>query len=294
VHARTSGVADHYANNDEHALAIVRRIVANLNTVKTPKAPLATPKPPAYDPNEIDGIIPQSLAIQYDVREVIVRLVDESVFDEFKRLYGTTIVTGFAHIDGIPVGIIANNGILFSESALKAAHFIGLCCQRRMPLLFLQNIAGFMVGRKYEAGGIAKDGAKMVTAVACASVPKITVLIGGSFGAGNYGMCGRAYSPRFLFSWPNSRISVMGGEQAASVLATVHRDADKWTPEQAEAFKVPIRQKYEDEGSPYFATARLWDDGIIVPSDTRRVLALALSASLNAPIAPSDFGVYRM
>ncbi|HEX9159012.1 MAG TPA: carboxyl transferase domain-containing protein [Rhizomicrobium sp.] len=294
VHARTSGVADHYANNDEHALAIVRRIVANLNSAKAPGIPLATPKPPAFDPAELDGIIPQSLAIQYDVREVIARLVDESMFDEFKRLYATTLVTGFAHIEGIPVGIVANNGILFSESALKAAHFIELCCQRRIPLLFLQNIAGFMVGRKYEIGGIAKDGAKMVTAVACASVPKVTVLIGGSFGAGNYGMCGRAYSPRFLFTWPNSRISVMGGEQAASVLATVHRDAEKWTLEQAEAFKAPIRQKYEDEGNPYFATARLWDDGIIAPSDTRRVLALALSASLNAPIPKTEYGVFRM
>jgi len=294
VHARTSGVADHYANNDEHALAIVRRIVANLNAAKTPDIPLAAPKPPAYDMAELDGIIPQSLAVQYDVREVIARLVDESLFDEFKRLYATTIVTGFAHIEGIPVGIVANNGILFSESALKAAHFIELCCQRRVPLLFLQNIAGFMVGRKYEAGGIAKDGAKMVTAVACADVPKITVLIGGSFGAGNYGMCGRGYSPRFLFSWPNSRISVMGGEQAASVLATVHRDAEKWTPEEAEAFKAPIRQKYEDEGNPYYATARLWDDGIIAPSDTRRVLALGLSASLNAPVPPTRFGIFRM
>jgi 3-methylcrotonyl-CoA carboxylase beta subunit len=294
VHARTSGVVDHYANNDEHALAILRRIVANLNAAKTPDIPLAAPKPPAYDPGELDGIIPQSLAIQYDVREVIARLVDESLFDEFKRLYATTIVTGFAHIEGIPVGIVANNGILFSESALKAAHFVELCCQRRIPLLFLQNIAGFMVGRKYEAGGIAKDGAKMVTAVACAAVPKLTVLIGGSFGAGNYGMCGRAYSPRFLFSWPNSRISVMGGEQAASVLATVHRDAEKWTPEEAEAFKAPIRQKYEDEGNPYFATARLWDDGIIAPSDTRRVLALALSATLNAPIPATRFGIFRM
>ena len=294
VHARTSGVADHYANNDEHALAIVRRIVANLNAAKTPDIPLATPKPPAYDPGELDGIIPQSLATQYDVREVIARLVDDSVLDEFKRLYATTIVTGFSHIEGIPVGIIANNGILFSESALKAAHFIELCCQRRIPLLFLQNIAGFMVGRKYETGGIAKDGAKMVTAVACAAVPKLTVLIGGSFGAGNYGMCGRGYSPRFLFSWPNSRISVMGGEQAASVLATVHRDAEKWTAEEAEAFKAPIRKKYEDEGNPYFATARLWDDGIIAPSDTRRVLALALSATLNAPIPATRFGIFRM
>jgi 3-methylcrotonyl-CoA carboxylase beta subunit len=294
VHARTSGVVDHYANDDGHALAIARRIVANLNTAKAPGIPFAQPKAPLYDPAEIGGIVPQSLSIQYDVREVIARLVDGSVLDEFKRLYGTTIVTGFAHIQGMPVGIVANNGILFSESALKAAHFIELCCQRRVPLLFLQNIAGFMVGRKYEAGGIAKDGAKMVTAVACASVPKITVLIGGSYGAGNYGMCGRGYSPRFLFSWPNSRISVMGGEQAASVLATVHRDADKWTPEEAEAFKAPIRQQYEDEGNPYYATARLWDDGILAPADTRRVLGLALSACLNGPIPETRFGVFRM
>jgi 3-methylcrotonyl-CoA carboxylase beta subunit len=294
VHARVSGVADHYATNDSHALAIARRIVSNLNMRKSPDIPLVAPKAPLYDAAELDGIVPQSLSVQYDVREVIARLVDGSVLDEFKKLYGTTIVTGFAHIEGMPVGIIANNGILFSESALKAAHFIELCCQRRVPLLFLQNISGFMIGRKYEAGGIAKDGAKMVTAVACANVPKITVLIGGSYGAGNYGMCGRAYSPRFLFTWPNSRISVMGGEQAASVLATVHRDADKWTPEQAEAFKAPIRQKYEDEGNPYYATARLWDDGIIAPSDTRRVVALALSACLNAPIPETKFGVFRM
>jgi 3-methylcrotonyl-CoA carboxylase beta subunit len=294
VHARVSGVADHYATNDSHALAIARRIVSNLNMRKSPDIPLVAPKAPLYDAAELDGIVPQSLSVQYDVREVIARLVDGSVLDEFKKLYGTTIVTGFAHIEGMPVGIIANNGILFSESALKAAHFIELCCQRRVPLLFLQNISGFMIGRKYEAGGIARDGAKMVTAVACANVPKITVLIGGSYGAGNYGMCGRAYSPRFLFTWPNSRISVMGGEQAASVLATVHRDADKWTPEQAEAFKAPIRQKYEDEGNPYYATARLWDDGIIAPSDTRRVVALALSACLNAPIPETKFGVFRM
>jgi len=294
VHARVSGVADHYATDDVHALAIARRIVSNLNMRKSPDIPLAEPKAPLYDLHELDGIVPQTLSIQYDVREVIARLVDGSVLDEFKKLYGTTIVTGFAHVEGMPVGIIANNGILFSESALKAAHFIELCCQRRVPLLFLQNIVGFMIGRKYEAGGIAKDGAKMVTAVACAAVPKITVLIGGSYGAGNYGMSGRAYSPRFLFSWPNSRISVMGGEQAASVLATVHRDADKWTTEEAEAFKAPIRQKYEDEGNPYYATARLWDDGIIAPSDTRRVVALALSACLNAPIPETSFGVFRM
>ncbi|MEI9989558.1 MAG: carboxyl transferase domain-containing protein [Rhizomicrobium sp.] len=294
VHARQSGVADHYANDDLHALAIVRRIVAGLNTTKQPKIPLAPPRPPAYETAELDGIVPPSLAVQYDAREIIARLVDGSQFDEFKKLYGTTIVTGFAHLEGVPVGIIANNGILFSESALKAAHFIELCCQRRIPLLFLQNIAGFMVGRKYEAGGIAKDGAKMVTAVACAQVPKITLIVGGSYGAGNYGMCGRAFSPRFLFSWPNSRISVMGGEQAASVLATVNRDADKWTPDQMEAFKQPIRERFEAEGNPYHATARLWDDGIIAPADTRRVLALAFSACLNAPIAETKFGVFRM
>jgi 3-methylcrotonyl-CoA carboxylase beta subunit len=294
VHARHSGVADYMANDDSHALAIVRHIVACLNTTKQPNITLAGARPPAFDTNELNGIVPPSLAMQYDVREVIARLVDGSQFDEFKKLYGTTIVTGFAHLEGIPVGIVANNGILFSESALKAAHFIELCCQRKIPLLFLQNIAGFMVGQKYEAGGIAKDGAKMVTAVACAQVPKITLVIGGSYGAGNYGMCGRAYSPRFMFSWPNSRISVMGGEQAASVLATVNRDADKWTPEQAEAFKKPIRERFEQEGNPYYATARLWDDGIIAPSDTRRVLALAFSACLNAPIEPTKFGVFRM
>jgi len=294
VHARQSGVADHYANDDTHALAIVRHIVAGLNYQKSPNIPLSTPKPPLFDTKELDGIVPPSLSVQYDVREVIARLVDGSEFDEFKKLYGTTIVTGFAKLEGIPVGIIANNGILFSESALKATHFIELCCQRRIPLLFLQNIAGFMVGQKYEAGGIAKDGAKMVTAVACAQVPKITLIVGGSYGAGNYGMCGRAFSPRFLFAWPNARISVMGGEQAASVLATVHRDAGKWTKAEEEAFKAPIRQKYEDEGNPYFATARLWDDGIIAPADTRRILALAFSACLNAPIEPTKFGVFRM
>ncbi len=294
VHTRISGVADHLANDDTHALAIARRIVANLNHAKQPDIPITEPRAPLYDPAELDSIVPTSLAVQYDVREVIARLVDGSELDEFKALYGPTLVTGFSRIEGMPVGIIANNGILFSESALKGAHFIELCCQRRIPLLFLQNISGFMVGRKYESGGIAKDGAKLVTAVACAQVPKITLIIGGSYGAGNYGMCGRAYSPRFLFSWPNSRISVMGGEQAASVLATVNRDADKWTPEQMEAFKAPIRQKYEDEGNPYHATARLWDDGIIAPADTRRVLGLALSACLNAPVAETKFGVFRM
>jgi len=299
VHARRSGVADHYALDDLHALALIRRIVANLNVAKHADIPIADARPPAYDPAELDGVIPPSLAVQYDVREVIARLVDASEFDEFKKLYGTTIVTGFAHVEGIPVGIVANNGILFSESALKATHFIELCCQRRIPLVFLQNIAGFMVGQKYEAGGIAKDGAKMVTAVACAAVPKITLIIGGSYGAGNYGMCGRAFSPRFLFTWPNSRISVMGGEQAASVLATVRRDAleargESWSSADEEAFKAPVRARYEEEGSPYFATARLWDDGMIAPADSRRVLALALSACLNAPIPETKFGVFRM
>ena len=299
VHSRKSGVTDHYANNDDHALAIARRIVTTLNRQKRPEMALREPVEPLYDIAELDGIVPETLATQYDVREVIARLVDGSVFDEFKKLYGTTLVTGFAHIWGTPVGILANNGILFSESALKAAHFIELCCQRGVPLLFLQNIAGFMVGAKYEAGGIAKDGAKMVTAVACAQVPKITLIIGGSYGAGNYGMCGRAYSPRFLFSWPNARISVMGGEQAASVLAQVRRDGmeargESWPRTAEEEFKAPIRARYEEEGNPYFATARLWDDGIIAPSDTRRVLALALSATLNAPIPRTRFGVFRM
>ncbi len=299
VHAKVSGVADHYANDDSHALAIARRIVAALNSAKQPGIPVADPKPPLYDPAELDGIVPPSLSVQYDVREVIARLVDASELDEFKKFYGTTIVTGFARIEGMPVGIIANNGILFSESALKAAHFIELCCKRRIPLLFIQNISGFMVGRKYEAGGIAKDGAKMVTAVACASVPKITLIIGGSYGAGNYGMCGRAYGPRFLFTWPNARISVMGGEQAASVLATVKREGmeargESWSAAEEEDFKTPIRARYEAEGNPYFATARLWDDGIIAPAQTRRVLALALSACLNGPIPDTKFGVFRM
>ncbi|HEX4552775.1 MAG TPA: carboxyl transferase domain-containing protein [Xanthobacteraceae bacterium] len=299
VHARRSGVADHYALDDHHALALARRVVANLNTKKTVDIPLATAREPAFATEELDGVVPADLKKQYDVREVVARLVDASEFDEFKQLYGTTLVTGFAHIHGIPVGILGNNGILYSESALKAAHFIELCCQRRIPLLFLQNIVGFMVGRDYEAGGIAKDGAKMVTAVACAQVPKITVIIGGSYGAGNYGMCGRAYGPRFLFTWPNARISVMGGEQAASVLATVRRDnieADggKWSEVEEEEFKQPIREQYEQEGNPYYATARLWDDGIIAPAETRRVLGLAFSAALNAPIPPTRFGVFRM
>jgi 3-methylcrotonyl-CoA carboxylase beta subunit len=299
VHAKRSGVADYYAENDRHALALCRRIVGTLNTRKSIDIPLAKPAEPKYDARELDGIVPLDLKKQYDVREVIARVVDGSEFDEFKALYGTTLVTGFAHIHGIPVGILGNNGILFSESALKAAHFIELCCQRRVPLLFLQNIVGFMVGRDYEAGGIAKDGAKMVTAVACAQVPKITVVIGGSYGAGNYGMCGRAYSPRFLFTWPNARISVMGGEQAASVLATVRRDNLKaagksWSEVEEEEFKQPIRDQYEAEGNPYYATARLWDDGIIAPSEMRRVLALCFSAALNAPILDTKFGVFRM
>jgi 3-methylcrotonyl-CoA carboxylase beta subunit len=294
THGRRSGVVDHVARDDDHALEIVRSIVANLNTEKTIALTLAAPEPPAYDPAELYGVIPSDVRAPYEVREVIARIVDGSRFDEFKPLYGTTLVTGFARIWGYPVAILANNGILFSESAQKAAHFIELACKRGIPLVFLQNISGFMVGGKYEAGGIAKDGAKMVMAVANAEVPKFTVLIGGSFGAGNYGMCGRAYSPRFLFAWPNSRISVMGGEQAASVLATVHRDADRWSPEEAEAFKAPIRQRYEDEGNPYYATARLWDDGIIDPAQTRDVLGLAISASLNAPIPETRFGVFRM
>jgi 3-methylcrotonyl-CoA carboxylase beta subunit len=294
THGRRSGVVDHVANDDEHALSIVRTIVANLNTTKDAGVTVTEARPPAYDPEELYGIVPTDVRAPYDVRDVIARIVDGSHFDEFKALYGTTLVCGFARIWGYPVAILANNGVLFSESALKGAHFIELACKRKIPLVFLQNISGFMVGGKYEAGGIAKDGAKLVTAVASAEVPKFTVLIGGSFGAGNYGMCGRAFSPRFLWTWPNSRISVMGGEQAASVLATVNRDADKWTPAQEEAFKAPVRQTYEDEGNPYFATARLWDDGIIDPAQTRDVLGLSISASLNAPIPETRFGVFRM
>ena len=295
LHARKSGVVDHLAVSDEHALTIVRDIVATLNRPKRVDLDLAEPRPPRLDPAELYGVIPRDVRAPYDVREVIGRVVDGSELHEFKPLYGTTLVCGFARIWGMPVAILANNGVLFSESAMKGAHFIELACQRRVPLLFLQNISGFMVGGKYEAEGIAKHGAKLVTAVATASVPKITVLMGGSFGAGNYGMCGRAYGPRFLFTWPNARISVMGGEQAASVLATVHRDADHWSPEEAEAFKAPIRQKYEDEGNPYYATARLWDDGVIDPLQTRDVLGLALSATLNAPIPDNArFGVFRM
>ncbi len=306
THGRKSGVVDHVAENDEHALTIVRDIVSHCTPAQagaqdkwclpahwTPAS--AGARPPMYDIEELYGIIPDDVRAPYDVHEVIARLVDGSEFHEFKSLYGTTLVCGFAHIWGMPVAILANNGVLFSESAQKGAHFIQLAQQRGIPLLFLQNISGFMVGGKYEAEGIAKHGAKLVTAVATASVPKITVLIGGSFGAGNYGMCGRAYSPRFLFTWPNARISVMGGEQAASVLATVHRDAETWTPEEAEAFKAPIRQKYEDEGSPLYATSRLWDDGIIDPAQTRDVLGLALGVALNAPVEEAPrFGVFRM
>ena len=294
THGRKSGVVDYVAENDEHALEIVRTIVDSLNSVKSVELDVREPRAPAYDAEELYGLIPDDVRAPYDVREVIARLVDGSEFDEFKALYGTTLVCGFARIWGYPVAILANNGVLFSESALKGAHFIELACKRKIPLVFLQNISGFMVGGKYEAEGIAKNGAKLVTAVSSAEVPKFTVLIGGSFGAGNYGMCGRAFAPRFLFTWPNSRISVMGGEQAAAVLATVHRDADSWTPDQAEAFKAPIRQKYEDEGNPYHATARLWDDGVIDPVQTRDVLGLAISASLNAPIPETTFGVFRM
>ena len=299
VHSRVSGVTDHYAENDAHALGIARRIVASLNTVKRPDVALRTPLPPRFDPKELYSVIPTDTRRPFDIREVITRIVDDSEFDEFKRLYGATLVTGFAHVWGYPVGIVANNGILFSESAQKGAHFIELCAQRGIPLVFLQNIAGFMVGRKYEAGGIAKDGAKMVTAVATAAVPKFTIVIGGSFGAGNYGMCGRAYSPRFLWMWPNARIGVMGGEQAASVMATIRRDAVEakggaWSPEEEDAFKAPIRAQYETQGHPYYSSARLWDDGVIDPADTRRVLALGLSASLNAPIPQTRFGLFRM
>ncbi|GJD64933.1 carboxyl transferase domain-containing protein [Methylobacterium frigidaeris] len=299
VHARLSGVADHYATDDAHALAILRRIVGGLNTVKRPDLDIVSPVDPAYGADDLDALVPVDLRKQYDARELIARLVDGSEFDEFKRLYGTTLVTGFARLHGMPVGILANNGILYSESALKGAHFIELCCQRRIPLIFLQNISGFMVGREVEAGGIAKNGAKLVTAVATAAVPKLTVIVGGSYGAGNYGMCGRAYSPRFLFAWPNSRISVMGAEQAASVLATVRRDnieagGGAWSAEDEEAFKAPIRAGFEEEGSPYYATARLWDDGIILPEETRRVLGLSLSACLNAPVPETRFGLFRM
>ena len=294
THGRKSGVVDHVAENDEHALTIVRDIISTLPPPVEANVNRRDPRPPKFAADELYGVVPSDVRAPYDVHEVIARLVDGSEFHEFKALYGSSLVCGFAHIWGMPVAILANNGVLFSESAVKGAHFIELACQRKIPLLFLQNISGFMVGGKYEAEGIAKHGAKLVTAVATASVPKLTVLIGGSFGAGNYGMCGRAYSPRFLFTWPNSRISVMGGEQAASVLATVHRDAESWTPDQAEAFKAPVRQKYEDEGNPWYATARLWDDGIIDPAQTRDVLGLALAATLEAPIGEPRFGVFRM
>ncbi len=299
VHSRISGVTDHMAEDDAHALAIARRIAGHLNRRKQVTLDLAEPREPLYDAKELHGVVPQDLRKPHDVREVIARIVDASEFDEFKRLYGETLVTGFARIHGYPVGIVANNGILFSESALKGAHFVELCAQRGIPLVFLQNISGFMVGRKYEAGGIARDGAKLVTAVACANVPKFTVIIGGSFGAGNYGMCGRAYSPRLLFMWPNARISVMGGEQAAGVLAQVRRDnieagGKKWSKKAEAEFKAPLLEQYEHQGHPYYATARLWDDGIIDPADTRMVLGLSISAALNAPIEPTKFGVFRM
>jgi 3-methylcrotonyl-CoA carboxylase beta subunit len=299
VHTRLSGVADHYAIDDAHALAITRRIVRNLNRKKTIGLDLRQPRPPLFDPAEIHGIVPQDTRQPYDVREIIARVVDGSEFDEFKANYGSTLVTGFAHLHGMPVGIIANNGVLFSESALKGAHFIELCTQRKIPLVFLQNITGFMVGRKYEAGGIAKDGAKLVTAVATARVPKVTMIIGGSFGAGNYGMCGRAYSPRFLWMWPNARISVMGGEQAATVLALVRREGIErkggaWSAAEEAAFRAPILEKYEKEGHPLYSSARLWDDGIIDPAKTREVLALSLSAALNAEVEETKVGVWRM
>jgi 3-methylcrotonyl-CoA carboxylase beta subunit len=295
LHAHRSGVVDHLAEDDGHALSIVRDIVSHLGPGHRHGLTVLDPRPPKYAAEELYAVIPDDVRAPYDVHEVIARIVDGSEFHEFKAQYGNTLVCGFAHIWGMPVAILANNGVLFSESAVKGAHFIELACQRKIPLLFLQNISGFMVGGKYEAEGIAKHGAKLVTAVATATVPKLTVLIGGSFGAGNYGMCGRAYSPRFLFSWPNARISVMGGEQAASVLATVHRDAEKWTAEEAEAFKAPIRAKYEDEGSPYYATSRLWDDGVIDPAQTRDVLGLALAVSLEAPVPDRPaFGVFRM
>ncbi len=299
VHCRTSGVADHYAQNDHHALEIAKTAIANLNRVKPVTMNIQPIVEPQYDSEEIYGIIPKDARQPFDIREIIARVVDGSEFDEFKALYGTTLVCGFSRIFGYPVGIVANNGILFGESAQKGAHFIELCAQRKIPLVFLQNITGFMVGQQYEAGGIAKHGAKMVTAVATAQVPKFTVLIGGSFGAGNYGMCGRAYDPRFLFMWPNARISVMGGEQAAGVLAQVKRDqkdkrGENWSEQEEADFKQPIIDTYEQQGHPYYASARLWDDGIIDPAETRQVLGLALSASLNKPIAETKFGIFRM
>ncbi len=299
VHTSISGVADHFAESDTHALAIARDLISNLNRKKSMPLALIEPREPAYSAEEIYGVVPRETRIPFDIRELIARIVDGSEFTEFKARYAKTLITGFAHIHGYPVGIVANNGILFAESALKGAHFIELCNQRNIPLVFLQNITGFMVGRKYENAGIAKDGAKMVTAVACSHVPKFTVVIGGSFGAGNYAMCGRSYGARFLWMWPNSRISVMGGEQAASVLATVKRDGlegagKTWSADEEATFKNPIREQYERQGHPYYASARLWDDGIIDPVDTRRVLGLAISASLNAPIEQGRFGVFRM
>ena len=299
LHSRESGVTDHYALDDAHALDVARRVIGNINRGKRTGVRTQPPAPPRHDPEEILGIIPPDVRQPYEVREVIARIVDDSRLDEFKKLYGATLVCGFAHVAGIPVGVVANNGILFSESALKGAHFIELCAQRKIPLVFLQNITGFMVGRKYEAGGIAKDGAKLVTAVATARVPKLTMIIGGSFGAGNYGMCGRAYSPRFLWTWPNARISVMGGEQAAGVLATVRRDGierrgGSWSSEEETEFKRPIVERFEHEGHPLYASARLWDDGIVHPARSREVLALSLSAALNAPVEETRFGVFRM
>lgn len=299
THSRISGVTDHYALNDTHALAMARDVVASLNRVKNPNIALKQPSEPLFGSEELYGIIPKDARKPFDIREVIARIVDGSEFDEFKKLYGTTLVCGFAHIHGYPVGIVANNGILFSESAVKGAHFVELCAQRKIPLVFLQNITGFMVGKKAEQGGIAKDGAKMVTAVACAKVPKFTVIIGGSFGAGNYAMCGRAYGSRFLWMWPNARISVMGGEQAAKVLSQVRSDAleaqgKSWSAEEQAEFERPVREQYETQGHPYYASARLWDDGIIDPKDTRRVLALGLSTALNAPIEDTTFGIFRM
>ncbi|MEA3381991.1 MAG: carboxyl transferase domain-containing protein [Pseudomonadota bacterium] len=299
VHTRISGVADHLANNDHHALSLARNAISRLNRKKPDYVDVADVKPPRYDTKEIYGIVPADSRQTYDVRDIIARVVDDSDFDEFKALYGTTLVCGFARIFGFPVGIVANNGILFGESALKGAHFVELCAKRKIPLVFLQNITGFMVGKQYEHGGIAKHGAKMVTAVACANVPKLTVLIGGSFGAGNYGMCGRAYDPRFLFMWPNARISVMGGEQAAGVLAQVKRDqkaraGETWSEEEEKSFKQPVIDTYEKQGHPYYASARLWDDGVIDPADTRLVLGLSLSASLNKPIEDTQFGIFRM
>jgi len=299
VHSRQSGVTDHYAQNDAHAIGIARRIVGTLKPSTRPNLNMHPPRDPLFAAEEIYGVVPVDGRKPFDVRDIIARVVDGSEFDEFKKLYGTTLVCGFAHIWGYPVGIIANNGILFSESSLKGAHFIELCCQRGIPLVFLQNITGFMVGKKYEAGGIARDGAKLVTAVATASVPKFTVVIGGSYGAGNYGMCGRAYSPRFLWMWPNARISVMGGEQASMVLSQVRRDnieakGDSWSKDEEDKFRKPIRDQYESQGHPYYATARLWDDGVIDPADTRLVLGLGLSAASNAPIEPTKFGLFRM